>query len=77
MSSIHLTSIDSLPLASAMRFKNSEEQKIYLRQASINGNLELVFAGLDVLGSTPWKINRKIFDVVLEVWNSGEYNSCF
>jgi DNA-directed RNA polymerase len=30
-----------------------------------------VFAGLDVLGSTPWQINRKIFDVVLEVWNAG------
>ena len=25
----------------------------------------------DVLGSTPWQINRKIFDVVLEVWNAG------
>lgn len=30
-----------------------------------------MYAGLDVLGSTPWQINRKIFDVVLEVWNAG------
>jgi len=37
------------------------------------GNVEFVYAGLDVLGSMPWKVNRKIFDVVLKVWNSGEF----
>ena len=26
---------------------------------------------MNVLGSTPWQINHKIFDVVLQVWNSG------
>ncbi|KAI0640998.1 DNA/RNA polymerase [Trametes meyenii] len=56
----------------AMRFKESREQEIYLRHASDAGRLELVFAGLDVLGSTPWRINRRVFDVVLKVWNSGE-----
>ncbi|KAI9061872.1 DNA/RNA polymerase [Trametes sanguinea] len=56
----------------AMRFKESREQELYLRHASDAGRLELVFAGLDVLGSTPWKINRRVFDVVLEVWNSGK-----
>ena len=55
-----------------MRFKESQEQQVYLRHASSLGNLELIYAGLDVLGSTPWKINRKVFDVVLSVWNSGE-----
>lgn len=55
-----------------MRFKESQEQQTYLRQASSLGNLELVYAGLDVLGSTPWRINRRVFDVVLKVWNSGE-----
>jgi DNA-directed RNA polymerase, mitochondrial len=55
-----------------MRFKDSQEQLSYLRHASKLGNLELVYAGLDVLGSTPWKINRNVFDVVLQVWNSGE-----
>lgn len=54
-----------------MRFKDSQEQQTYLRHASDQGNLELVYAGLDVLGSTPWQVNRKVFDVVLEVWNSG------
>ena len=55
-----------------MRFKESQEQASYLRRASSLGNLELVYTSLDILGSTPWKINRRIFDVVLEVWNSGE-----
>jgi DNA-directed RNA polymerase, mitochondrial len=45
---------------------------VYLAHASSKGHVELVFAGLDVLGSTPWVINRKVFDVVLSVWNSGE-----
>ena len=54
-----------------MRFKDSQEQQLYLKHASSRGNVELVYAGLDVLGSTPWQINRKIFDVVLEVWNGG------
>jgi DNA-directed RNA polymerase len=60
------------PSASAMRFKDSQEQKAYLAHASEAGNVELVYAGLDVLGSTPWKINRNVFDIILKAWNSGE-----
>ncbi|KIJ34927.1 hypothetical protein M422DRAFT_80735, partial [Sphaerobolus stellatus SS14] len=55
-----------------MRYKDSVEQAVYLREASRHGRLELVYAGLDVLGSTPWQINREVFDVILRVWNSGE-----
>jgi len=55
-----------------MRFKDSQEQQSYLKHASSLGNLELVYAGLDVLGSTPWKVNRKVFDIVLNVWNTGD-----
>ena len=54
-----------------MRFKDSVEQEVYLREATNAGAAELVYAGLDVLGSTPWKINKPIFDVVIQVWNSG------
>ncbi len=61
---------NSLP-GQVMRFKDSQEQQQYLKHASSRGNVELVYAGLDVLGSTSWQINRKIFDVVLEVWNAG------
>jgi DNA-directed RNA polymerase len=55
-----------------MRFKESMEQQTYLSKASEAGHLEPVFHGLDVLSSTPWAINRKIFDVILKAWNSGE-----
>jgi DNA-directed RNA polymerase len=55
-----------------MRLKDTQEQGSYLNQASKMGSLELIYAGLDVLGSTPWRINRDIFDTVLKVWNSGE-----
>ena len=55
-----------------MRFKESQEQQSYLKHASDQGNLELIYAGLDVLGSTPWQVNRRVFDVVLKVWNSGK-----
>lgn len=55
-----------------MRYKDSFEQQSYLRAASEMGNLELVYASLDILGGTPWKINDKVFHVVLQVWNSGK-----
>ena len=55
-----------------MCFKDSQEQQSYMKHASEQGNLELVYAGLDVFGSTTWQINRKVFDIVLKVWNSGE-----
>ena len=44
----------------------------YAITASHNGDMAQVFAGLDVLARTPWKINRPVFDVMLEAWNSGE-----
>ncbi|EIW68704.1 hypothetical protein TREMEDRAFT_69156 [Tremella mesenterica DSM 1558] len=55
-----------------MRYKESAEQQIYLRKAFEAGHLEPVFHGLDVLSGTPWTINRKVFDVVLSAWNSGD-----
>lgn len=57
---------------SAMRYKDSVEQSSYLRAASENNGLEVVLAGLDVLGNTAWNVNRAVFDVVVQVWNSGE-----
>jgi len=55
-----------------MRFKESVEQEMYLKQATKEGNCELVYASLDILGRQGWKINRNIFDVVIQVWNSGD-----
>lgn len=56
----------------ALRFKNDFEQASYLKAASEDGSLESVLTGLDVLGSTAWTINKDIFKVVSEVWNSGK-----
>lgn len=63
---------NAYPAAAAMRYKDSMEQQSYLKQASRAGSIELVYASLDVLGSTPWQINKDVFDIVLQVWNSGE-----
>ncbi|KAI0594025.1 hypothetical protein F4775DRAFT_575392 [Biscogniauxia sp. FL1348] len=59
--------------AQLVRIKHGErDQKIYAQAAFERGDMEQVSKGLDVLGRTPWKINRPVFDVMLEVWNTGE-----
>jgi DNA-directed RNA polymerase len=55
-----------------MRIKDSPEQVLYLKRASEEGYLDRVLTGLDVLGATRWKVNRPVFDVILQAWNSGE-----
>ncbi|WEW57393.1 DNA-directed RNA polymerase [Emydomyces testavorans] len=44
----------------------------YVKAASSRGNLKEIFAGLNVLGKTGWQINKPVFDVMLEAWNSGQ-----
>jgi DNA-directed RNA polymerase len=61
-----------LTAVSIMRFKESVEQLRYLAAASEQKHMEPVFHGLDVLSSTPWAINRAVFDTVLTAWNSGD-----
>lgn len=55
-----------------MRIKDSPEQLMYLYKASENSKIDNVLKGLDVLGSTKWRVNKQVFDVVLDAWNSGE-----
>ena len=56
-----------------MRSKgNDEVQEMYAKAASEKGDLQQVFAGLDVLGRTGWRINQDVLKVILEAWNSGE-----
>lgn len=55
-----------------MRIKDSVEQLSYLKHASAAGHVDLVYECLDALGKTPWRINEKIFNVVLQVWNRGD-----
>ncbi|KAF2838721.1 DNA/RNA polymerase [Patellaria atrata CBS 101060] len=49
-----------------------ETQQMYAVAAIEKGDMDQVFAGLDVLGRTAWKINRPVFEVMAEAWNSGE-----
>ncbi|KAI9488443.1 hypothetical protein BDB00DRAFT_791874 [Zychaea mexicana] len=58
--------------SSCMRIKDSPEQLVYLHKASEQDRLNAVLAGLDVLGSTQWRVNKNVFNVVLESWNAGE-----
>ena len=55
-----------------MRTRQSVEQRVYLKEASDSNALNEVYRGLDILGETCWTINRKVFDTVITVWNSGE-----
>ena len=48
------------------------QTKNYIRAAADSGDMQQIFAGLDILGKTPWKINRGVFDVMVEAWNTGE-----
>lgn len=55
-----------------MRFKDSKEQANYIEESCKKGLLKDVYRGLDVLSSTPWRINRGVFDIVLKAWNDGD-----
>ncbi|CUA67067.1 DNA-directed RNA polymerase, mitochondrial [Rhizoctonia solani] len=58
--------------STVIRVKDSPEQLTYIKHASAAGHIDFVYECLDSLGETPWKINDKILNVVLEVWNSGK-----
>ncbi|KAF2755428.1 DNA/RNA polymerase [Pseudovirgaria hyperparasitica] len=56
-----------------IRFKARDEtQMTYANTAAKKGDLAMVFAGLDVLGKTPWRINKSVLTVMIDAWNSGE-----
>ena len=56
-----------------LRLKSRENtQKDYGEAAAARGDLDQLFAGLDVLGRTGWKINPDVFNVMVEAWNSGK-----
>jgi DNA-directed RNA polymerase len=47
-------------------------QRAYAQSAIENGDMKKVLAGLDGLGRVPWQINAPVFEVMAQVWNSGE-----
>ncbi|EKG13012.1 DNA-directed RNA polymerase bacteriophage type [Macrophomina phaseolina MS6] len=52
--------------------KQDDAQRIYAMAAIEKGDMDQVLAGLSVLGKTAWKVNRDVFKVVVEAWNTGE-----
>ena len=58
---------------SVIRIDRSEDQaRRYAITACENGDLSQIFAGLDVLGKTAWKVNKFVFETMLSVWNTGK-----
>lgn len=57
--------------APLMRTRDSPEQALHLLESHRFNGLEMVYKSLDKLGRTAWKINKPIFDVMSQVWNSG------
>lgn len=55
-----------------VRMKDAPETEAYVRAAAKRGNLKEVFDGLNVLGTTAWTINKKVFDIISHYWNKGE-----
>lgn len=56
-----------------VRIKSGEiHQKIYAEAALARGDMAQVTKGLDVLGKTAWRINKPVFKVMLDAWNTGE-----
>lgn len=49
-----------------------DQLRRYIRAASEHGDMNQVFASLDVLGKTPWRINQGVFNVMVEAWNTGQ-----
>ena len=60
------------PVTVVRTSKSFVQTKQYVELASKSGDMEQVYAALDVLGKTPWRINKEVFDIMLRVWNTGE-----
>lgn len=57
----------------ALRVKGSDQAQLsYAKAAIARGDLDQVLSGLNILGMTGWNVNRGVFNVMLEAWNSGE-----
>ncbi|EGV63947.1 DNA/RNA polymerase [Yamadazyma tenuis ATCC 10573] len=55
-----------------VRTRDSPETLAYLKAASQRGDLDKVYDGLNVLGNTPWTVNRKVLEVMTKFWNTGD-----
>ncbi|GMH34103.1 hypothetical protein BSKO_01937 [Bryopsis sp. KO-2023] len=58
-------------ISNVMRVRGNEEQMELLRVADGNGSMKSIYKALNVLGNTPWKINKEVLDIVSQVWEQG------
>jgi DNA-directed RNA polymerase len=62
----YLTQTSAQPL---VRIVGNHELRDLLKEADTQGDLETVFHGLDILGATPWRVNKLLLDVTMTCWN--------
>lgn len=48
------------------------QSRNYAIAAANNGDMKQMFAGLNALARTRWRVNRDVFKIMLAAWNSGE-----
>lgn len=63
----YLTESSAQPL---VRVNGNFVLKEMLQVADARGDLETVFHGLDILGATPWRVNKEMLEIILECWQS-------
>ncbi|KAF1992872.1 mitochondrial DNA-directed RNA polymeras-like protein [Amniculicola lignicola CBS 123094] len=51
---------------------NDIAQRAYCDAAIENGDMQKLLSALDHLGKIPWNINKDVFKVMVEAWNTGE-----
>ena len=62
--------------AEAVRIGKHPQHREYLEASDKANHLSTIYHALDVLGSTPWRINRMVLDVAKKCWNeNAEYPS--
>lgn len=64
----YLTHSRSQPL---IRMHGNIYQAAMVDEADKKGYLHTIYHALDVLGATPWRVNRRLLDVCMQCWNEG------
>ncbi|RLV93086.1 DNA-directed RNA polymerase mitochondrial [Spathaspora sp. JA1] len=55
-----------------VRIVSCPETQAYVKHAAKKGVINQVYDALNVLGSTPWTVNKDVFKVLSHYWNLGE-----
>jgi len=55
-----------------LRSKNAPEQFAYAKAAAMSGKMDKVLSGLNALGNTSWTVNKRILELMTQIWNTGK-----